>query len=126
MINYFTFFIFASMLLLAGCGKQKKIDENKLADVYISILFAEDSLSFAPDSLMNVKKNIFAKYKINEKEYIFQLDSFKDDKSEWQSFFDLVTAKLDSMIAIEDSAAKKLKKNKINPKKFFSENQKSN
>lgn len=119
----FTLVIF---IVFSGCNKQDSVDKNKLADVYISVLFAEDSLSFAPDSLMKVKNNIFQKNEISEKEYLSILDSFKDDKTEWASFFDLVTAKLDSMLAIEDSLRKEADKKKINPKKFLSENQKSN
>ena len=125
MIKFFSFIVLSFIILFAGCGKRKIVDKDKLANVYISILLAEDSLSFAPDSLMKVKKNIFAENNIDEKEYMLQLDAFGEDKEEWESFFNLVTAKLDSMIAVEDSLKKETDKKKINPKKFLSENRKA-
>ena len=124
MLNKFLFLSLILFFLLSGCEKKNKIEMDQLSDIYLSILFAEDSLSYSPDSLKSVRDKIFEENAVSEKDYLSVLESFKSDKEKWVKFFDVVNSKLDSMLAAEDSLRKEREK-KIKPKKLFSENEKS-
>jgi len=121
----FTALLILMFFVIVGCVEEKSTDMDKLSNVYISLLFAEDSLSYSPNSLKSVRDSVFKKYKLSRKEYLSQLESFRNDKEKWVMFFDIVNAKLDSMLAVEDSLIKRSEKLKVNPKKFLTESEKS-
>ena len=90
-----SFFI---ILFLFSCQSDTNIEKEKLAKVYVDLLLA-DELYAETDSLERKKTEIFEKYSIIKKDYDSSFVNMKYDSEEWNIFFDLATAYLDTLKA---------------------------
>jgi hypothetical protein len=92
-------FRFKSLMLLfllsfAGCSH--KIDENKFILVYSDLVIAQDTLK-SNNSLDEIKKVVFRKYNVSEKEYSGTLNYYNSDPRKWEAFFNKTISHLEGL-----------------------------
>lgn len=60
-----------------------------MAHLYVDLLVVEEFYHGIPDSIKAHQQKIFEKYKISAKEYLEEIKKMKEDKEEWDEFFQL-------------------------------------
>jgi hypothetical protein len=90
--------IFLLIILVFSCQSDKNIEKEKLAKVYVDLLLA-DELYKDTDSLERKKTEVFEKYSVVKEDYDSSFVNLKYDSEEWDKFFDLATAYLDTLKA---------------------------
>ena len=97
------------IFLLFSCVNDNEVETETLAKVYVDLLLVED-IYFGTDSL-NLKRNvIFENYGISEESYDSTFKIFEHNSEEWDKFFSLANAYLDTLKANQKKTEQKLAK----------------
>lgn len=91
--------IFSAVLaafLFVSCSGKNPISEDKFVEIYIDLVIAQDTSAAVGSSFEGIKQNIFARYKVNEKEYEETLAYYNEDSERWVQFFDKAILKLET------------------------------
>ncbi len=104
-----TSFTFLIIIFLFACSKEKTIEKETLAKVYVDLLLAED-IYVGTDSLELKKNEIFVKYGINKDLYDSTFIRFEHDTEKWDDFFNIANSYLDTLKANEKKTENKLVK----------------
>lgn len=75
-----------SLLALTGC-KDQPVSEDKFIKVYTDIVIAQDTIGQV-STLSQIKKSIFAKNSITEKDYNNTFKYYNENPEKWEAFFD--------------------------------------
>jgi hypothetical protein len=84
------------LFLLSFAGCSHKIDENKFILVYSDLVIAQDTLK-SNNSLDEIKKVVFRKYNVSEKEYSGTLNYYNSDPRKWEAFFNKTISHLEGL-----------------------------
>lgn len=88
--------VFCLSFLILACSQKKKVEIETLAKVYVDLLVAEDYYKDT-DSLDRKRDEVFKKYSVTEDIYDSTYKQFSYNKEEWDKFFDLANAYLDTL-----------------------------
>ena len=84
---------FISIILLQGCGKEKKIiPEEKFIQVYVDLLILQDTTSTDKLSLDSLKTPVFTTHNVTSEEYDATINYYNSQPKRWEEFFDKAIA----------------------------------
>lgn len=102
-----TSFTFLIIIFLFACSKEKTIENETLARVYVDLLLAED-IYVGTDSLELKKNEIMIKYGISKEIYDSTFIKLEHDSEKWDDFFKLANSYLDTLKANQKRTENKL------------------
>lgn len=79
-------FILFFAIIISSCAS-KKIDDDTLVKIFVEKLIIDEKYYNNKDSIINKNKELFNKYKINEKEFEEALRKKNYNREEWATFF---------------------------------------
>lgn len=85
--------LFTSIILLQGCGKEKKIiPEEKFIKIYVDLLILQDTTGTDNLSLDSLKTPIFTTHNVTSEEYDATINYYNSQPKRWEEFFDKAIA----------------------------------
>jgi hypothetical protein len=81
------------VLILTGCSN--RLNEDKFILVYTDLIIAQDTLG-AKFKLDEVKKDVFKKHNVTDREYENTLKYYNSEPKKWEAFFNKSIAYLES------------------------------
>lgn len=91
---FFSIFITVFIIILTGC-KEQPVSEDKFIKVYTDLIIAQDTANTA-FTLDEVKRAVFAKYKVTDEDYNNTFKYYNENPERWEIFFDKAIAYLES------------------------------
>lgn len=91
------------LVYLTGCS-DAGIDRKKFVNFYADYITAQDSSGFNPEISAKIREGLYKKYGITAEEYEQTVNNLKENKTDWESFFNEVIAELEKR---RDEEAKK-------------------
>jgi hypothetical protein len=86
-----------SAFLLLGCWESPTQPNEVTAKVYVELLIAKEKYYADKDSLALTQDSIYKKYTMPKKEYEKNLSLIKYNSDDWNAFFKLAEAYLDTL-----------------------------
>lgn len=74
--------------IVVNCTEEKLIPEDKLIDIYVDILIAQDTVSAASVSTDSIKTLVLAKYDVTDSLYNHTIQYYNQNPERWEKFFD--------------------------------------
>lgn len=91
------------LVYLTGCS-DSGMDRKKFVNFYADYITAQDSSGFNPEISAKIREGLYKKYGITAEEYEQTVNNLKENKTDWESFFNDVIAELEKR---RDEEAKK-------------------
>lgn len=91
------------LVYLTGCS-DSGMDRKKFVNFYADYITAQDSSGFNPEISAKIREGLYKKYGITAEEYEQTVNNLKENKTDWESFFNEVIAELEKR---RDEEAKK-------------------
>ncbi|MCK6605423.1 MAG: DUF4296 domain-containing protein [Ignavibacteriaceae bacterium] len=91
------------LVYLTGCSAPG-MDRKKFVNFYADYITAQDSSGFNPEISAKIREGLYKKYGITAEEYEQTVNNLKENKTDWESFFNEVIAELEKR---RDEEAKK-------------------
>ncbi len=89
--------IFLFVLFITGCSKDSNLDTETLANLYTDVMIARELYSSQPDSMKANLDKLFEEYNTTEKDYNNAMKNMPASKDNWELFFRISEARLDSL-----------------------------
>lgn len=88
---------------LTGCS-DAGMERKKFVSFYADYITAQDSSGFNTETSSKIRENLYVRYGITAQEYQETVNDLKENKTDWESFFNEVIAELEKR---RDAEAKK-------------------
>jgi len=86
--------IFTTSLLLISCFESQPIPQDKLVRLYAKMIIMQDTSSL---SQAEIRKKVLSDFNFSESDYKETIKVYNSDPDKWKSFFDEVTAYIESL-----------------------------
>ena len=84
-------------ILFWGCEQDDSPPAEKIAQMYVDILIAEQTYQFDEDSLGIAVEEVYLKHGITKDIYDDEIRKFETDEEKWNEFFAQAKSYLDSL-----------------------------
>jgi protein-tyrosine-phosphatase len=78
------------LLLLSGCSRSNRIEEEKFIQVYTDLVIAQDTSRASAIEMDSVREMIYSRYNITKDEYRETIDYYNAKPERWEAFFNEV------------------------------------
>ncbi len=100
MIRHLLFLLLLTTIIVS-CSEENPIPEDKLIDIYVDILIAQDTVAAESVPIDSIKTMVLAKYDVNDSLYNFTIQYYNRHPERWEKFFNRAIEYVEKLKAAE-------------------------